>query len=40
VRHRQASPDRLVEQLVGAVSAWSGAAELSDDMTVLVARID
>jgi len=39
VRLRQAPPERIVEQLVGAVSAWSAAAEQSDDMTVLVARI-
>ncbi len=39
VRHRQASPERLAEQLIAAAEDWGQAPEQADDMTVVIARL-
>jgi sigma-B regulation protein RsbU (phosphoserine phosphatase) len=40
VRHRQAPPERLCNELIDAVKTWCAPAEPFDDQTVLVARME
>lgn len=38
LRHRDASGQQIVEAVIEAVHDWTGAADLQDDMTMLIAR--
>src|ERR1700733_1215631 len=39
MRQRDASPERIAENLVDAAEQWAGTADQADDMTVVVARM-
>ncbi|HEV2387356.1 MAG TPA: PP2C family protein-serine/threonine phosphatase [Candidatus Acidoferrales bacterium] len=39
LRHRQLPPQRLCDELIGAVAAWCAPAEPFDDQTILAARM-
>jgi sigma-B regulation protein RsbU (phosphoserine phosphatase) len=39
LRQRDASPERIAENLVDAAEQWAGTADQADDMTVVVARM-
>jgi sigma-B regulation protein RsbU (phosphoserine phosphatase) len=38
IRHRRRPPREIIEEVIRAVSQWTGRPELQDDMTLLVAR--
>jgi sigma-B regulation protein RsbU (phosphoserine phosphatase) len=38
VRHRSRPPREIIEEVIRAVSRWTGRPELQDDMTLLIAR--
>ena len=38
MRHQASAPREIVAKIMEAVGLWSAAADLPDDMTVLIAR--
>jgi serine phosphatase RsbU (regulator of sigma subunit) len=39
MRQRNASPQRLAENLIAATEQWAGTPEQADDITVVVAKM-
>ena len=39
LRHENAAPQQLAENLIAAAEQWAGSPDQADDMTVVVARM-